>query len=109
MNDSLPHGSPPAERHRVFDGETLLGFIDYYRFGSTIVLVHTETNPALQGKGHGSAVAESAVAHFRATGAHIVPVCAFFAHFLRTRPQHHDMVSAETAKLFAIGGSDTAG
>jgi|SRR5690606_8724517 len=103
MNDYSPVCSTQIERHQFFEENVLLGFVDYYRFGNTVLLMHTESNPALPGKGHGSIVAERATTYFRSHHTHIVPVCSFFAHFLRTRPQHHDMVSIETRKLFEIG------
>lgn len=102
MNQSLENRSPNSERHRIFDGECLLGFVDYHPFGDLVILVHTETNPELTGKGHGSVLAERAVAHFRMRGQRIVPICSFFAHFLRSRPEHHDMLTPEGRKIFGV-------
>ncbi|WP_293779056.1 GNAT family N-acetyltransferase [uncultured Oxalicibacterium sp.] len=106
MNPPLPKRSTQAQRLTIEHDGSLLGFVDYYALGGAIVITHTETNPALTGKGHGSQLAEQAIAHFRTQPQPLVPICSFFAHYLRTHPKHHDMMTANVRQLFAMEMQD---
>lgn len=101
MNHAVP-GSSPLIRHEIHEGDTLLGFVDYQVFGDHVILTHTETNPALPGKGHGSRLAERVIDDLREQEKRIVPICGFFANYLRKRPEHHAMLTPEARKLLDI-------
>lgn len=106
MNPASSKRSSPAQRLAIERDGRLLGFVDYHALGDAIVIVHTETNPALSSKGHGSQLAEQVIAHFRAQHRPLVPICSFFAHYLRTHPEHHDMMTANVKQLFAMAMTD---
>lgn len=102
MNQSFENRSPTSRRHQLFEDGRLLGFVDYHVFGNIVILTHTETNPELIGKGHGSMLAERITAHCRVNRQRIMPVCSFFAHFLRTHPEHHDILTPEGRTILEI-------
>ncbi|GGI52894.1 GNAT family N-acetyltransferase [Oxalicibacterium solurbis] len=78
------------------------GFVDYHRFGNIAIVTHTETSPSLTGKGHGSRLAAAALDWMAQQGLHVVPVCGFMAHFLRTHPEHQGVLTPTVRAIFAI-------
>lgn len=86
------------------DGK-LHGFVDYYRFGDIAIVTHTETSPSLTGTGHGSRLAAIALTWMAQQGLHVVPVCGFMAHFLRTHPAHHGVLTPAARAIFSIPDS----
>lgn len=86
------------------DGESgaSCGFVDYYRFGDIAIVTHTETSPSLTGKGHGSRLAAAALDWMAQQNLHVVPVCGFMAHFLRTHPEHQGVLTPTVRAIFAI-------
>ncbi len=103
MNQIMPKGDMPLQRFELADGDRLYGFVDYYPFGDIAVITHTEVNPALEGRGHGKKLAAKAMEYLHAEGKRVVPVCGFIAHYLRTHPQHHDLVTPASRSIFNIG------
>jgi predicted GNAT family acetyltransferase len=83
---------PDRSRYQAtVDGEPA-GFTYYEREGTDrIVFVHTEVDPAYEGKGVGSAIARAALDDVRRQGLVAVPVCPFFATFIRRHPEYADL------------------
>lgn len=65
---------------------------DYRRDGDTMVMVHTEVDPDLQGRGVAAALVEAAVVHARAHGLKIRPLCSYVRDWLRRHPEAADLV-----------------
>jgi predicted GNAT family acetyltransferase len=86
----------PAElRYELrIDGE-LVGEILYRRRGSTIVLVHTEVDPALEGQGLAATLVRDALDDIRARGERVVPHCPFVASYIRRHPEYRDLVTRD--------------
>lgn len=75
----------------LVDGE-LAGELVYRTRDQLVTLIHTEVTPALEGRGLGEKLVESALDDIRARGLRIVPLCSFVAAFLRRHPEHGDLV-----------------
>lgn len=60
---------------------------DYRLSGRTMVMVHTEVDPDLQGRGIAAALVEAAVAYAREQGLHIRPLCSYVRAWLRRHPE----------------------
>jgi predicted GNAT family acetyltransferase len=88
----------PAElRYEIrVDGE-LGGVIRYRREPGAVVLVHTEIEPAFEGRGLGTRLAQGALDDLRARGLLVVPLCAFVAGFIARHPAYADLVTADPA------------
>lgn len=67
--------------------------LDYRLDGRTMRIHHTGVPPALEGRGIASALAAAAVAHARAEGLTIQPLCSYVRAWLRRHPEHADLVS----------------
>jgi predicted GNAT family acetyltransferase len=74
----------------VEDDQT--AFADYRRQAGVLVIPHVESPHALRGKGTAGRLMEGVVAHARAEGARIVPICAYAAAWLRRHPEHADLI-----------------
>ena len=75
----------------VEDGQT--AFADYRRQGGKLVIPHVELPHALRGKGTAGRLMEGVVAHARAEGAKIVPICSYAAAWLQRHPEHADLIA----------------
>jgi len=59
-----------------------------------IVFFHTKVPPAHEGQGIGSALIRSALKSARDRGLKVVPVCPFFAEYIRRHPVEQDLLDA---------------
>ena len=75
----------------LLDGE-VVGEIRYRRRPDAISLVHTEVAAAVEGRGLGAQLVESALNDLRARGEKIVPICPFVSAYLRRHPEYADLV-----------------
>ena len=82
------------------DGHT--AYAAYQLVGSRIVFTHTETPPALRGRGVGSALGRGALDIARDRGAEVVPFCPFIASFIRAHPQYLDLVSQRNQQRLGL-------
>jgi predicted GNAT family acetyltransferase len=82
-------------RFEIFDGKMLAGFARYVRRPGRIIFVHTEIDPAFEGKGMGGKLAGGALDAARAAGEHVVPLCAFIANYIDRHPKYIDLVDNE--------------
>jgi uncharacterized protein len=76
-----------AQRYELrVDGE-LAGFIQYRLQNSQITMVHTEVEPAYEGRGLGSELARAALADVRERGLQLIPACPFISAYLKRHPE----------------------
>lgn len=80
----------------------IVGFVQYYPFERVVIVTHTEVRAELEGKGHGSELARQAIAQFQREGRQIVPICGFFAQFLRKHADYWETVTPESRRIFDI-------
>lgn len=80
----------------------LAGFAVVHRRGGRAYFVHTEIDPAFEGKGLGSALAKGALDAERARGELIVPLCPFIRTYIDRHPDYGDLV--DHAMLDTIDG-----
>ena len=69
----------------------------YYRLmPRSIVFTHTEVDPQFEGQGIGSALARAALDDVRERGGlQVVPLCPFFASFIRRHQEYIDLVDED--------------
>ena len=87
--------NPAEHRFEVHDDGKLAGFARYVRRPGRIFFVHTEIDPAFEGRGLGSQLASAALDATRATGERIVPLCPFIASYVERHPEYADLVDHE--------------
>ena len=87
----VTHNPIRSRYELVEDGHT--AFATYRRHGELVVIPHVEAPPALRGKGTAGRLMAGIVAHARAEGFKIEPVCSYAAAWLRRHPDARDVVS----------------
>ncbi|MFD2551124.1 GNAT family N-acetyltransferase [Bizionia sediminis] len=68
-------------------------FIDYKTIGNDIALIHTETDPELQGKGAASAVVEKTLQYLDKHNISLHPFCPYVFAFIKKHPEWKRIVS----------------
>ncbi len=92
-DDEIRVADNPAQlRYELRLGDTLAGFIAYRSEPGALVLVHTDVDPAFEGRGLGARLVSGALEDIRARGLGLVPLCPFVAAYLRRHPEYTDLV-----------------
>jgi predicted GNAT family acetyltransferase len=98
---------PDAKRFVVRpDGAGAIAFLDVIPGTRVWSLTHTEVPPALEGRGLGTRLVRTALAHVRALGATVMPVCPFVVAHLRRHPEEADVVHERFRYMLAGAGPD---
>ena len=97
MEDLRVVDNPEERRYELWLGATLAGFIEYRSEPGTILLVHTEIDPAVEGRGLGSRLVAGTLDDLRARGVKLVPLCPFVRSYLRHHHEYADLVARRPA------------
>mgnify|MGYP002738465925 FL=1 len=84
MADITVTRNDEASRYEIHYDGTLAGFAEYQLRPGEILFVHTEIDPAFQGKGLATKLAYDALTDAVAHDETIVPYCPFIAKYLTT-------------------------
>ena len=88
------------ERHRFEAdlGDGSLAVVEYTLRAGKIMFTHTEVPPAHEGQGIGSALIRFALASARQRGLQVVPICPFFAAYIKKHSEEQDLLDADSQK-----------
>ena len=84
-----------AENHRyeIFLEDERVGLMDYSLRPGEIHLVHTEVDPAHQGKNLAAILLRESLADIRARGTEkVVPVCSYTVRYMEKHPDTQDLL-----------------
>jgi predicted GNAT family acetyltransferase len=82
-----------VEKHRFeIDLGDGLALADYLLRPGRIIFTHTEVPPGHQGQGLGTALIQAALASARERGLKVVPICPFFAKYLRDHVEEQGLL-----------------
>ena len=88
---------PEAHRYELqLDGERI-GELAYRQRNDRIAFTHTNVDPAYEGRGFGSRLAEAALDDARRQGLAVVPLCPFIAWYIEQHPEHEALVAPDYA------------
>ena len=87
--------NPDELRYELRVDGNLAGHIRYRRKPGSIVLLHAEVEPALEGQGLGAELVRSALEDIRSRGELVVPLCPFVDAYIRRHPEYADLVAVE--------------
>jgi len=83
---TTPVHRPEAHRFEAaLDGHA--GRLDYSVRGDVMTIVHTEVDPALEGRGVAGALVRAALDHARANGLKVRAQCEYAASYLDRHPE----------------------
>ena len=82
-----------AQRYEARVGETVVGYTEYRMVErDRMILVHTEVDPAFEGKGYGSRLAAGVLDDIRTRGLRLTVKCPFMAAYLKRHREYEDLV-----------------
>jgi predicted GNAT family acetyltransferase len=83
-DDTTVTRNDEASRYEIRVGDTLAGFAKFDRRTDEIRFIHTEVDPAFQGKGLAGILAADALADAAGSGDTLVPYCPYIAEYLKS-------------------------
>ncbi len=86
------HDNPEHSRFEIVADGAAAGFAQYVTRPGRMIFVHTEIDPAFEGKGLGGALAKAALDEVRTRGVRVVPLCPFIASYIERHPGYADLV-----------------
>ncbi|GAA4968177.1 GNAT family N-acetyltransferase [Yinghuangia aomiensis] len=90
---------PDKKRYEARLDGALAGFADYLRTPDVIAFVHTEVDPAFEGRGVGGALVRASLDDARRAGTKILPVCPFYSGWIAKHPEYQDLVYQSTSTV----------
>jgi uncharacterized protein len=100
MNSFAIRDNPEKRRFEVDLGDGSVAIADYVLHPGKIIFTHTFVPPAHEGQGIGTALIRFALNSARERGLEVVPICPFFADYIRRHPEEQDLLGAASrAKL----------
>jgi predicted GNAT family acetyltransferase len=75
-------------RYEVWVDGRLAGYIRYTFDEDVVTMVHTEIEPAFEGKGVGSGLVKGALDDARGRGFTVLPLCPFVAAWIERHPEY---------------------
>jgi predicted GNAT family acetyltransferase len=91
--NTIPLHKNEEKRRFEIEVDGSFAFIDYKETDSQIALVHTETEPALAGKGAASAVVEKTLIYIEQSKKTVLPYCSYVFTFIKKHPQWKRIVN----------------
>ncbi len=84
-----------AEQRYETEVDGHLGVIEYDQSGDRIELIHTEVDPALEGRGIASQLARFALGDARARHLTVIPLCEYVVSYLRRHQEYADVIAPD--------------
>jgi hypothetical protein len=97
--------NPVSGRFEVLVDEEVAGFVEYQRNGSTVLFIHTEVDPRVEGHGVGSILAAGALDVARSQRSSVLPFCPFIRDYIERHPGYLDLVPADQRARFRLAVS----
>ena len=85
----------------VVDG-AVAGFAAYRRTPGTVEFLHTEIDPAFEGRGLGSTLVRAALDDVRREGLAVLPSCPFVRRYVGRHREYVDLVPAAERGRFGL-------
>jgi predicted GNAT family acetyltransferase len=91
--------NPAHHRFEVDLGDGEFAFAQYNLLPGAIRFFHTVVPAGHEGQGLGTELIRAGLAAARERGLKIIPICPFFAAYLRNHPEEQDLVAPEHRHL----------
>jgi predicted GNAT family acetyltransferase len=86
--------NPDKARFEIYLGDALAGFVIYELEPGVITFIHTEVDPAFNGKGLGGQLVSQALDSARERRLAVVPLCPFVNRYIQRHPAYADLVAS---------------
>ena len=94
--------NPDKHRFEVGLGDGSIAIAEYRLGDGKIVFTHTEVPAAHEGRGIGSALIRFALGRARARGLKVVPICPFFAAYMKKHVEVQDLLDPSYRNLLGV-------
>jgi predicted GNAT family acetyltransferase len=91
--------NPQRHRFEINLGDGSFAIAEYQLREGRIVFTHTEVPPHWEGHGLGTRLIEYALNSARERGLKVVPICPFFAAYIKTHPEVQDLLDPAYRKI----------
>jgi len=88
-------------RFEIELGDGSVAVAEYTLPEGKIMFTHTEVPPAHEGQGLGKLLIRTALASARERGLQVIPICPFFAAYIKAHPEEQDLLDPAWRKLLA--------
>ena len=92
MSDETVRDNPDRHRFEIDLGDGTVAFAAYMLSPGKITFTHTEVPEQHEGKGLGALLIRTALAAARERGLMVVPLCPFFAAYIKKHSETWDLV-----------------
>lgn len=82
-----------------------LGYAEYLLAPGTITFTHTRVPASARGHGVGTQLIEAGLELARRRGLKVIPKCPFFATYMRTHPETHELLALEGRRFLDAPGT----
>jgi predicted GNAT family acetyltransferase len=93
----------PGHRFVLVVDDALAGTAQYRLEGDDVAILHTELDPAFEGRGLGSAFAREMLRQLADRGVGVLPYCPFVRAYLQRHPDLVHLVPASRRAQFDLG------
>ena len=93
---------PERGRFEIRVGDRVAGLASYHIENGTMALPHTEIDPAMGGRGLGTALVAGVLAAARERGLHVLPYCSFVRYYIQQHPDDVDLVAEDDRPHFGL-------
>jgi uncharacterized protein len=93
---------PQRDRFTITVGGSESGFAQYREQSGEIAFVHTETDPAQQGRGLASQLIAHALQDARRRDLTVLPYCSFVRDYIAAHPEYVELVPEARRGRFAL-------
>jgi uncharacterized protein len=92
------------EKHRfeIDLGDGSFAIAQYRLPAGKIMFTHTEVPPAHEGKGIGTSLVRTALASARERGLKVIPICPFFAAYIKKHAEEQDLLDPAYRKILGV-------
>lgn len=102
-NDLLIRDNPAENRFEADLGDGSFAVAEYELFPERIVFTHTGVPPKHEGRGIGSALIRFALGAARERGLKVIPICPFFAAYIRKHAEEQDLLTPSWREKLGLG------
>ena len=95
--------NPDRHRFEIDLGDGQFAFAEYTLPEGKIMFTHTEVPESHEGQGLGTTLIEAGLAAARERGLKVIPICPFFAAYMRKHAEVQDLLDPAYRKMLGLG------
>ena len=108
MQPPAVRDNPDRRRFEIDLGEGQFAFAEYTLPAGKIIFSHTEVPPSHEGRGLGTALIEAGLAAARKRGLKVIPLCPFFAAYMKRHEEVQDLLDDSWRARFGLAAPPRA-